>query len=377
VTFISPSTSKQTSAKTTLFSLLFLSTLRVSSCEDNPPMVRTYEYTSEKESALRKAQIVFEKLGYKISSYDEVDNYFTTEMRVVNRLFRPIYYVAFVAAHDRLTVAIYSEVRTFMRSSRLAFSAETEQVMQDASNNLSDRFQYVIFNPITESIEENGFARWDRVADSERDDEIIRQAEELRISAMLEIEEKMRQLERIERESSLKEFHEFQDNRRLRAGREVEQHLKFWSTSRPKRSIVELSRTLEREREKFEAVFREVVTTQRDVNGTGMLLWIIGKDGLVVDLRIVIDSSINTPETHLRDRLASILKSISFKSGNSFLKMKQRFSFNGNYNNLKMDFGFPVITAQFDEYPIPFTDVFEGTLFLNQQKEVSSVIIKN
>ena len=125
-------------------------------------MVRTYEYTLGKESALREAQIIFEKLGYEISAYDEVDNYFTTKLRVINRLFRPIYYVAFVKAQDRLTVAVFSEVRTFMRSSRIAFAAETEQVMQDASNNLSSRFQDAIFNPITELIEEKYITRFNK-----------------------------------------------------------------------------------------------------------------------------------------------------------------------------------------------------------------------
>ncbi len=340
-------------------------------------MFRTYEFTIEKKIALREAQIVFEKLGYKISAYDEVDNYFITELRIINRLFRPIYYVAFVTAQDRLTVAVYSEVRTFMRSSRLAFSAETEQVMQDASNNLSDRFQNAIFNPITELIEENGFAKWNRVVDNARDDEIIKQAEKLRISDLLEIEKRLRVLERNNRETYLKKFHKDQDNRRWRAGKEVEQHLKFWSNNRPKRSIVELSRKLERERERFEEVFREVLREHSNMNGTGKLLWIIGKDGRVVDMRIVMKSSIYTPETHLRDRLAMSLKSISFKSGNSFLKMKQVFSFEGSYNNLKVNFGIPEVTARFDEYPIPFTDVFEETLFINQHKEVFPVIIKN
>ena len=340
-------------------------------------MVRTYEYTLGKESALRKAQIVFEKLGYKISAYDEVDNYFITELRVINRLFRPIYYVAFVTAQDRLTVAVFSEVRTFMRSSRIALAAETEQIMQDASNNLSDRFQEAIFNPITESIEENGFAKWDRVLDSDRDDEIIRRSEELRISTQMEIEENMRVLERIDRETALNEYHEDQDERRLRAGREVEQHLEFWGVSHPERSVVELSRTLERKRKTFEAVFREVLIPHRDVSGTGMLLWIIGKDGRVVDLRILIDSSTNTPETHLRDRLSSTLISISFEIGNSFLKMKQHFSFKGNYNNLRLDFGIPSVLAHFDKYPIPFTDVFEDTVFIDQLKAGSRVILKN
>ena len=47
-------------------------------------MVRTFEYTSIKRDALKEAQIVFEELGYKISDYHEVDNYFITEL-LVNR----------------------------------------------------------------------------------------------------------------------------------------------------------------------------------------------------------------------------------------------------------------------------------------------------
>ena len=41
-------------------------------------MVRTFEYSTGKEDALIQTQLVFEKLGYKISTFDQVDNYFTT-----------------------------------------------------------------------------------------------------------------------------------------------------------------------------------------------------------------------------------------------------------------------------------------------------------
>ena len=340
-------------------------------------MVRNYEYTEGRRGALREAQIAFEKLGYKISAFDEVDNYFTTELRVINRLFRPIYYVAFVTAQDRLTVTVYSEVRTFMRASRIALAAGTEQVMQDASNNLSDRFQSAIFDPITSSIEQEGFAKWDRVTDSDRDDIIIRQAEDLRLTALAEAEEKKRDFERIESGAALKMFHQIQDERRLRAEREVERHIELWGDSRPEQSVVELSRTLEENREGFEEVFREVLTSHRDVNGTGVMVWIIGLDGRVADLRVLMDSSPNTPETHLRDRLASTLKSVSFGSGNAFLKMKQRFSFDGNYSNLKVDFGRPLVTGRFDEYPIPDRDVFEEAFFVKQRSTGPPVILKN
>ena len=113
-----------------------------------------------------EAQLVFENLGYKISTFDEVDNYFTTRLKVINRLFRPIYYTIFVTAQDRLTVAVYSEVRTFKRASGSGIASNSDQIMQDASNNLGDKFQNEIFNPILKAIESKGFARWDRREDN-------------------------------------------------------------------------------------------------------------------------------------------------------------------------------------------------------------------
>ena len=157
----------------------------------------------------------------------------------------------------------------------------------------------------------------------------------------------------------------------------MEHHIEFWGDIRPERSVVALSRTLEKHRGTFENIFREVLTSHRVVSGDGFLLWIIGRDGRIVDLRVLMDSSRNTPDTQLRDRLGSALRSVTFNGGHSFLKMQQSFFFDGDFNNLKVDFGIPMVTGLFYEYPIPGRDVFEDTLFVNQQNDSPPVIFKN
>ncbi len=61
---------------------------------------------------------------------------------------------------------MYSEVKTFKRASGSGIASNSDQIMQDASNNLGDKFQKAIFNPIIKEIESKGFARWDRNEDN-------------------------------------------------------------------------------------------------------------------------------------------------------------------------------------------------------------------
>ena len=339
-------------------------------------MVRTFEYTTTKEEALKEAQIVFEKLGYKISSYDEVDNYFTTELRIINRLFRPIYYVTFVTAQDRLTVIVYSEVRTFRRASRVGFSSGGEQVMQDASNNLGDRFQKAIFDPVTEAIERKGFATWDRVEDSQREDVAIREAEDLRQMVLTKEKEMEKAFVSNERQKRLKAYNENQEEQRFSAMREGEHHIEFWP-EKPNWSIVAVSKALHRHRAKFDSVFRDVLMSHRDVRGKGAMLWILGPNGRVADLRVLIRSSFNTPENELRDRLVSTLRSVYFNDGEDYLRLRQSFSFEGNYHNLKIKYERPIMTGIFPAYPIPQIDVLADTFFVNWQKQKMPAILKN
>ena len=338
-------------------------------------MVRTFEYTSIKKDALKEAQIVFEELGYKISDYHEVDNYFTTELRIINRLFRPIYYVAFVSAQDRLTIVIYSEVRTFRRASKVGVASGSEQVMQDASNNLGDRFQRAIFDPVIEAIELKGFAKWDRVLDNKKEDVAIREAEELRQMVLgkeikLEREQTLK-----ERQMRLRAYNEYQEDQRYIAVREGEHQVEFWP-ERQNWSIVELSKSLQRNRVAFDSVFRDVLTTHQDVRGRGAMLWILAPDGRVVDIRIVMRSSFKTPENELRDRLISTLRSVYFSGGEEYLRLRQIFSFEGSYHNLKIQYERPVMTGIFSEYPAPDIDVLADTLFANWPKQQLPAILK-
>ena len=339
-------------------------------------MVRTFEYTTTKEEALKEAQIVFEKLGYKISSYDEVDNYFTTELRIINRLFRPIYYVTFVTAQDRLTVIVYSEVRTFRRASRVGFASGSEQVMQDASNNLGDRFQRAIFNPVTEAIERKGFATWDRVEDSQQEDVAIREAEDLRQMALTKAKELEKAYVSNERQKRLKAYNENQEEQRFFAMREGEHHIEFWPKT-PNWSIVAVSKILQGHRAEFDSVFRDVLMSHRDVSGKGAMLWILGPDGRVADVRVLIRSSFNTPENDLRDRLISTLRSVYFNDGEQYLRLRQGFSFEGNYHNLKIQYERPIMTGIFPVYPVPDIDVLADTFFVNWPKQQMPAILKN
>lgn len=339
-------------------------------------MVRTFDYTVPSERALKEAQIVLESLGYEVVAYDAVDRYFLTELSVISRLLRPIYYVVFVSAQDRLNVIVYSEVRTFRRASRVAFAAGAEQIMQDASNNLSLRFQSAIFDPITEAIEQKGFAKWDRLEGDRAEDLAIRTAEELRLKALSAKRERERAEALKQRQERLSAYSTNQDHQRLLAVREGEHQIQFWSEY-PNRSIVSLSRNLHGHLSTFESVFRRVLTPHRDVRGRGAMLWIVGPQGRVVDLKVVMKTSFNTPESELRDRLSSTLRSVFFGAGKEYLRMRQAFSFDGNYHNLKVNFDRPVMTGTFSEYPVPERDVLSDTLFVEWPASDPPVILKN
>lgn len=377
MTFIRFQYYKELSSKLYFLSFFFLTTLRISSCDANPPMVRTFEYTTSNKDALRQAQVVFEKLGYKISTFDEVDNYFTTELQVINRLLRPIYYVIYVTAQDRLSVVVYSEVKTFMRASRLGLAAGTDQIMQDASNNLGIRFQRAIFTPITEAMENLGFAIWDRELDGYLDDLIVKSYEEKRL--WINNEEDKRIAKRVlgERLTVLRSFEQHQDKLRLNAMEEAEHNLKFWKSGKADRSGIAIAKKLEEHRDLFDKVFNRVLTSQPEVEGTGTMHWVIGIDGRVVELKVTLDTSANTPETELRDGLVSALRSISFNGGRRFLRLRQGFSFTGSYHNLKVRYGLAFLTGQFGSYPITDVDIFADTLFVERQKKGIPIIIKN
>jgi hypothetical protein len=178
-----------------------------------------------------------------------------------------------------------------------------------------------------------------------------------------------------ERQMRLRAYNEYQEDQRYIAVREGEHQVEFWP-ERQNWSIVELSKSLQRNRVAFDSVFRDVLTTHQDVRGRGAMLWILAPDGRVVDIRIVMRSSFKTPENELRDRLISTLHSVYFSGGEEYLRLRQFFSFEGSYHNLKIQYERPVMTGIFSEYPAPDIDVLADTLFANWPKQQLPAILK-
>ncbi|MBF88346.1 MAG: hypothetical protein CMG75_01595 [Candidatus Marinimicrobia bacterium] len=361
-----------------LFSLVILSSSgNFYSCDEKPPMVRTFEHNLNNEDALREAQLVFESLGYKISTFDEIDNSFTTQLRVINRLFRPIYYTIFVSAQDRLTIVVYSEVRTFKRASGADIGSNNNQIMQDASNNLGDKFQAVIFNPIIKAIESKGFAKWDRKEDSILDDLLIESSREANLWLENEKYNKIKKRYESQRINDIKILEMEQDYLRLRAILEAENNIDFWGNSDTGRSLVGISKIINSYKDNFDQIFKNSLNSIRHYYGNCHIQLIIRPDGTIEDIDILINSSSRTPDIELRDALKSTLKAINFMKGENYIRLEQLIDFRGSYNNLKVKYSNLKLTGLFTENPISDKDVFADTLFKIKKYNKQVIQLKN
>ena len=340
-------------------------------------MVRTFEYSTGKEDALMQTQLVFEKLGYKISTFDEVDNYFTTRLKIINRLFRPIYYTIFVTAQDRLTIAVYSEVKTFKRASGSGIASNSDQIMQDASNNLGDKFQKAIFNPIIKEIESKGFARWDRNEDNLSDMLMISNIEDGRLWIKDQIEEKNDMINQNNRLNALRKLHSKQDHLRFFAVLEAENNIEFWGNNYKGTSLVKLSKSINSYKRNFDEVFQNTLNKIRNYYGQCDIQLVINPVGRLADIGIKIKSSSTTPNIELRDALISTFKLINFGEADYHIILEQRIDFKGSYNNLKVNYSNLKLTGILTEYTILDSDVLADTLFLNNSYNKPAVYLKN
>lgn len=340
-------------------------------------MVRTFEFSIKKEDAIVEAQLVFENLGYKISTFDEVDNYFTTRLKVINRLFRPIYYTIFVTAQDRLTVAVYSEVRTFKRASGSGIASNSDQIMQDASNNLGDKFQNEIFNPIIKAIESKGFARWDRREDNILDILMVTNTEDGRIWLKDHIEKENNTIHKDIRLKALTDLHSKQDHLRFFAVLEAENNIEFWGNNFKGTSLINISKTIDSYKHNFDEAFEKTLNNIRNYYGQCDIQLIISPEGRLADIKIIINSSPTTPDIEIRDALISTFKLINFTEGDYHIRLKKIIDFKGSYNNLKVNYSNLKLTGILPEHPIPDTDVFADTLFLNNSFNEPAVYFKN
>ena len=340
-------------------------------------MVRTFEYSTGKEDALMQTQLVFEKLGYKISTFDEVDNYFTTRLKIINRLFRPIYYTIFVTAQDRLTIAVYSEVKTFKRASGSGIASNSDQIMQDASNNLGDKFQKAIFNPIIKEIESKGFARWDRNEDNISDMLMISNIEDGRLWIKDQIEEKNDMINQNNRLNALRKLHSKQDHLRFFAVLEAENNIEFWGNNYKGTSLVKFSKSINSYKRNFDEVFQNTLNKIRIYYGQCDIQLVINPVGRLADIGIKIKSSSTTPNIELRDALISTFKLINFGEADYHIILEQRIDFKGSYNNLKVNYSNLKLTGILTESTILDSDVLADTLFLNNSYNKPAVYLKN
>ena len=375
---IKPKIAYKSYFKSQLFSLIILSaSVNFYSCNSKPSMVRTFEYSTGKEDALMQTQLVFEKLGYKISTFDEVDNYFTTRLKIINRLFRPIYYTIFVTAQDRLTIAVYSEVKTFKRASGSGIASNSDQIMQDASNNLGDKFQKAIFNPIIKEIESKGFARWDRNEDNLSDMLMISNIEDGRLWIKDQIEEKNDMINQNNRLNALRKLHSKQDHLRFFAVLEAENNIEFWGNNYKGTSLVKFSKSINSYKRNFDEVFQNTLNKIRNYYGQCDIQLVINPVGRLADIGIKIKSSSTTPNIELRDALISTFKLINFGEADYHIILEQRIDFKGSYNNLKVNYSNLKLTGILTEYTILDSDVLADTLFLNNSYNKPAVYLKN
>lgn len=329
-------------------------------------MVRTYNYNITRDEALNQCQQALVHLGYEIEMIDVVDGHFLTGIRTVKRLFQPIEYVIFVSVEDRIDVIVYSEVRTFRRASQMGLSAG-ELVVQDASNNLGLRFQRAIFNPISREFARSGIKLWNPDKNNPVDDKEIRAYEEKRLKRLASIRKKSEARKRQARQLLLTNYSLERDETRYDAVLDAEHQISFYGDKAIRDwSIVEMNKVILAQDELLKGAVLDVMAKYQDYRGMGRIEWVVAPTGRVVDSRVSLTTSFNTPEDELQRILENQVRLWFFPPSvrqENYTQMMREVSFQGNRHNIKLALSRPRFIRMTDEFPVIQQELMRDTLF--------------
>ena len=356
----------QSSVRLSCIAFLFANSLRFSGCYLPPAMVRTYNYDVSREEALNQCQQVIMRLGYEIEIIDAVDGHFLTRVRAIKRLFQPIEYVVFVSVEDRIDVIVYSEVRTFRRASQLGLSAG-ELVVQDASNNLGLRFQRAIFNPISREFAHNDIKLWNPDKQNPAYDREIRAYEQKRLKRLASIRKGKEAREKKAWQGMLAEYGLERDDARYDAVLDAEHQIVFYRDKDVRDwSLVEMNKVVAAQDELMKRAILDVMERYHDYKGVGRMDWIVAPTGRVIDSRVRLTTSFNTPEDELQRMMENQVRLWFFPPSarqQNYVHLTREVAFQGNRHNIRISLSRPRFVSMTDEFPIIHKELMRDTLF--------------
>ena len=337
-------------------------------------MVRIFDYSIPQDEVLSRCEDALEELGYEIDVYSPIDYHLVTNEKMVKIWFRRVYYILHLKVEDRISVYIYSEIRTFKRASEIGLMAG-DLTKLEASENLSLRFQNEILDPISDEFEKRGFIFWDPDRRIRADDLEIKEIERERQKGRSILQNRKKKEKRIARNNKIQRYDVERDLARLEAIRESEHYISFFQDTSDVMekhvpfsdwSLIRISRVLEENNDLLENALLEVLYQYRDYKGNGVMDWIVNPEGRVIHVDIQLETNPYTPDDELKHYISTAIRQMIFlpsQTISGYLSSSRKFYFSGSYHNLKYNFQRPRISGVYESYPPVETETIKDTFF--------------
>jgi hypothetical protein len=131
-------------------------------------------------------------------------------------------------------------------------------------------------------------------------------------------------------------------------------------------SLIEMSKVVLAQDELMERAILDVMERYQDYRAEGRMDWIVAPTGRVIDSRVYLTTSFNTPEDELQRTMENQVRLWFFPPSarqENYVHLTREVTFKGNRHNIMISLTRPRFVQMTDQFPVIHEELMRDTLF--------------